>query len=67
VLTPVCALVSAGGFAVIGVNAEAFEGQAYAAALAGLTASRGGELLAVGDMPYWPEKDVGSRVVVLRF
>ena len=66
VLRRVLALVVRGGYAVIGINALAYAEQDYALVADATVEQRGGECLAVREMPYWPEKGVASTIVVLR-
>ena len=66
VLKRVCALTRRDGLVIVGINVLAFDTQDYPAALDEMVRHRDGELVKIRDMPYWPDKGISSRVVVLR-
>ena len=66
VLDKVLTLVKPGGYAIIGINSVAFIEQKYDARIRAMIEPRAGEILECREMPYWPSKDVSSRVAVIQ-
>ena len=66
VLSRVLNLVRTGGMAVIGINATAFEEQDYEESIQYFAEKRSGTLVDVREMPYWPGKEVASKVVIVQ-